>query len=73
MSFMNSIMLKDGAIAFVVGGVTAISLVALLNATGASSLISPGYPTHFVVGGTCAIVAPIVALALTWSPASPLG
>ena len=73
MSFMNSLVLKDAAISFVVGGVTAISLVALLNATGAASLIAPGYPTHFVVGGTCAVVAPLVALALTFTPGAPLG
>lgn len=70
---MNSLVLKDGAIAFVSGGITAVSLVALLNATGAANLLSPGYPTHFVVGGTAALVAPAVLFALTFTPGSPLG
>lgn len=64
---------KDGLIVFAAGGLTAMGIFALFGMVGAGQIIPPGYPMHFVIGGTSAIVGPLAALALTWSPASPLG
>lgn len=68
-----NVAVKEGLITFAAGGITAIALFGIFSAVGVGRIVPPGYPMHFVIGGASAIVGPLAALALTFTPNSPLG